>query len=207
MVPMNPSRPAGWPARTWHGIRRRKTMALTFHYKAGEAQSRAAGRYFELVATELLGTRLDGLDARPLVITQDDEQPMPLRLWSTSDPTPENLGDLVPWIRQVHSEMHDLGLRATRPSMAAAFAQQWMETRHGDRTFFAEMLDPAHAFSPDEDNVLSVGVIGGETVLLSARNVMFVKLARDQFGLAIASKGSFLIERGAGLSHSHALRA
>lgn len=182
-------------------------MALTFHYKAGEAQSRAAGHYFGLVANELIGAGLGDLDAQHLMITQEHEPPMPLRLWANSDSTPETLGTLAPWIRQVHADLHDLGTLHTRPSLVAPLVHGWMAPCHEDRTFFAELLDPSHPFTPEEDNVLSVGVIGGETVLLSARDVMFVKLAAHQFGLAIASQGSYLIEQVAGPGHSHTLHA
>lgn len=181
-------------------------MALTFHFKAGEAQSREAGHYFGLVANEILVTGLGDLEARQIVITQDEQPPMPLRLWAADEPTPEELGELAPWIRRVHADMHSLRMPESRVPTITALMQRWVETRHGDRTFFAELLDPAHAFTPDEDNVLSLAVIGGEAVMLSTRNVMYVKLDRDRFGLAIAGKGSFLIERVSG-NLPHAQRA
>ena len=191
--------------QTWHGIRRTKAMALPFHYKAGEAQSRAAGHYFGLVAHEILGARLGDLEAKHVIISQDDAPNMPWRLWMSSEPTSESMGELAPWIRQVRDDLHGLGLRQSRPVLATTMVQRWMEAPRAEHTFFAEMLHPAAAFAQDDDSLFSLAVVSGETVLLSTPDVMYVQLASDQFGLAIAHKGSFLIERGHG--HPHALRA
>jgi hypothetical protein len=170
-------------------------MAITFHFKAGAQQSREAGQYFSQVANELLETGLHDLEARQLVLTEDAQEPMPMRIWTTKEPTPDDLGALVPWIRSLLVDMGRLSERGSDLSKAVAMVKQWVQERHGEQSFFAEILDPAHAFTADEDNTLSIGVFGGETVMLSARNIMFIKLASDQFGLAVANKGSFLIER------------
>lgn len=182
-------------------------MALTIHFKAGAQQSREAGRYFSEVGNELLETGLQNLEARQLVLTEDGQEPMPLRIWTAQEPSSDDLGELVPWIRMVSAEMAEISKRGADLNKVADMLKQWIGTRHGDRNFFAEMLDPAHAFTEDEDNVLSIGVIAGETVMLSARNVIFMKLGPDQFGLAVASKGSFLIERTTEREHVHARRA
>lgn len=182
-------------------------MALTFHFKAGAQQSREAGQYFSQVANELLETGLADLEARQLVLTEDGQEPMPLRIWTTKEPTSDDLGELVPWIRTIQADMHGLSIRGTDLTRAIDMMKRWVVQRHGEQNFFAEMLDPAHAFTADEDNTLSIGVLGGETVMLSARNVMFIKLGADQFGLAIARKGSFLIERSAEKEQVHARRA
>ncbi len=182
-------------------------MAFTFHYKAGAVQSREAGRYFSLVGNELLESGIADLEARQLVLTEDGQEPMPLRIWTATEPTSEDLAELVPWIRSVRTDMHDLAKRGGDLTKTPDMVQRWMRMQHGAKTFFAELLDPAHAFTDDEDNALSLGVIGGETVMLSARNVIFMKLASDQFGLAIANKGSFLMERVTEREQAHARRA
>lgn len=181
-------------------------MALTFHYKAGEVQSRAAGHYFGLVANEILGARMGDLEAKHVMISQDGAPNMPLRLWIPTEPTPECMGELIPWIRQVHEDLHGLGLQRSRPILDTTMVQRWMEGPQADGTFFAEMLDPIDAFTQNEDSLFSLAVVDGETVLLSTPEVMYVQLASDQFGLAIAHKGSFLIERTYGKG-AHALRA
>lgn len=182
-------------------------MALTFTFKAGAQQSREAGQYFSQVASEMLETGLGDMAPCQLVLTEDGMEPMPLRIWTGNEPTSEDLADWVPWIRSVHAQMHDIGSRKADLGLATQAAERWVQERHMETTFFAEILHPAHAFTPDEDNTLSVGILGGETVLLSSRNVMFMKLATDQFGLAIAQRGSFLIERISPDRQAHARRA
>jgi hypothetical protein len=182
-------------------------MALTFHFKAGAEQSREAGQYFSLVGNELLETSLRDLDARQLVLTEDGQEPMPLRIWTATEPTTEFLGEIVPWIREVKAVLYTMGKRGAELQRVTAKVKQWIELHHGEQSYFAEILDPAHAFTDDEDNVLSIGVVAGETVMLSARDVIFMRLTQDQFGLAIANKGSFLIERGAESEPVHARRA
>lgn len=182
-------------------------MALTFNFKAGDQQSREAGQYFSQVANELLETGLSDLEARQLVLTEDGQEPMPMRIWTSKEPTSDDLSELVPWIRTIQTDMHGLSGRGSDLNKAIDMIKRWVLERHGEQSFFAEMLDPAHAFTADEDNTLSIGVLGGETVMLSTRRVMFIKLAADQFGLAIARKGSFLIERSDEREPVHARRA
>ncbi|MBL7952771.1 MAG: hypothetical protein JNM62_13750 [Flavobacteriales bacterium] len=182
-------------------------MAFTFHFKAGAAQSREAGRYFSSVGNEVLGSGIEGLEPRQLVLTEDGHEPMPLRIWSANEPTSTELTALVPWLRTVRGEMGQMAKRDADLTDVPVIVTRWTDTAHGVQTFFAELLDPAHAFTDDEDNTLSVGVVAGRTVMLSARNVIFMKLDPERFGLAIANKGSFLIESVAEQMHAQARRA
>lgn len=182
-------------------------MAFTFHFKAGAAQSRDAGLYFSQVGNEILASGLETLEARQLVLTEDGHEPMPLRLWSAHEPTGEDLGSMVPWIREIRHELFRIATAQVEPLATHDMVQRWLTTPHATDTFFAELLDTAHAFTTDEDNTLSIGVVAGETVMLSARDVIFMKLSPDQYGLAIANEGSYLIERVPDSAQHHARRA
>ncbi|MEO8589133.1 MAG: hypothetical protein ABI432_07190 [Flavobacteriales bacterium] len=184
-------------------------MELRFSFKPGSRQSLEASRYFTLLGADLLNAHLPPYEPLQFLLTEDHGSPLPLRIWTAQPHVRYRLGILIPWVRQVSEGMRALGRYESDVQEVMEFITAVMATRHAEETAFVESLNPEHAFTPDEDNELSIGLVGGETVMLSARNVMFTKISSGLFGLSVARMGSFLIEQvgRAEVMHVHVHRA
>jgi len=169
-------------------------MALRITFEPGPKQSLEASRYFSDVSADILTAALPSVEPRHILYMQNGKAPLPMRIWATQMSDQQRLTGFMDWVRQVAKGMFALGHRS---DIAATMelAQTWLQQRHTQGDLFVEMLDPAHAFTPDENNELSIGIVDGETVMLSARNVMFAKLSAGLFGLTVAGMGSWLIEQ------------
>ncbi|HMC97084.1 MAG TPA: hypothetical protein VKG92_05510 [Flavobacteriales bacterium] len=170
-------------------------MALRFDFKPGPQQSVEATRYFMLLGAELLQAYLPPLDPKQLLLTENGHPPLALRIWSEHHLSQERMTDLLPWIRALAEGMDKLSRHPGDLEEAQYLTRMWMSSRHREETFFIEKLNRAHAFTTDEDVELSIGVVGGETVMLSARNVMFMKIGQGLFGLSLARTGSYVVEQ------------
>lgn len=161
-----------------------------------------ASRYFMMLGTDLLSSYLPPLDPKQLLFTEPGHEPLPLRIWSAQGLVYDRVQELLPWVRSLAKSLDTLSRRPGHEEDVVPLIKEWMAVRHAEDTFFIEVLNPAHAFSPDEDNEISIGVVAGETVMLSARNVMYVKLESGLYGLSVARVGSYLVEHVAGEEHA-----
>lgn len=169
-------------------------MTLRSSFQPGLQQSLEASRYFMTLAADLLNDHLPPMDPKQFLVTRNSQETIPLRIWAGGNMTDDHILELLPWVRAAKDGIITLEHRSVPEEEVERIVWSWATTRRTGETFFIEMLNPAHAFTPDENNELSVGVIGGETVMVSARNVMYVKLGPGVFGLSVARKGSYLFE-------------
>lgn len=169
-------------------------MALRITFEPGPQQSVEASRYFTEVSSDIMSSSLPVVEPRHLLFMEKGQAPLPLRVWSSHNSIQDGISSFVPWLREVAEGMRTLG-RQSDIGGAMELARTWLKARHMEGDLFVEMLNPAHAFTEDENNELSVGIVSGETVMLSARNVMFAKLSPGIFGLTVAGMGSWLIEQ------------
>ena len=169
-------------------------MALCINFEPGPQQAYQASRYFTEVNAELLGTCLPPVEPRQLLIIEKGSPPVPVRVWSAESSVQDELADLLPWLRQLTHDVRTLG-RTADMARAMELATSWSHARPEQKNLFLELLNPAHAFTYDENAELSLGIMAGETVMLSARNIMFAKLSAGLFGLSVAGLGSLLIEQ------------
>lgn len=173
-------------------------MALRFNFKRGTQQSMEASHYFMMLGTDLLTSYLPPLEPKQLLFTEPGHEPLPMRIWCAEGLAHDRVQELLPWVRSLSTSLDTLSRRPGHEEDVVPLIKEWMDARHAKDTFFIEVLNPAHAFSPDEDNEMSIGVVAGETVMLSARNVMYVKLEPGLYGLSVARVGSYLVEHIAG---------
>lgn len=148
------------------------------------------------LAADLLSGFLPTVEPRRMLLLEDGHDPLPLRIWDAMPSMRNQLAAMIPWLRDTAEQTRMLGQHGKKDvKYALELARTWMGLRHAEGAAFLEMLNPAHPFTDDECNELSVGILQGETVMLSARNVLFVKVSTGLYGLTVAGWGSFLFER------------
>ncbi len=167
-------------------------MALHLTFKVGKRQSFQAVRYFSQVASDMVAEFSPGMRTQRFVI--QGEREMPLRIWSIAGLMEEHVLALLPWIRQVGKDIRRLENITTSMDQVQEIVEDWAAARQGATSLFIEQLNPAHAFTSDENLDLTLGILGGETVLISAPRTMYVKQEFGLYGLAVAGQGSYLVE-------------
>lgn len=161
-------------------------------FRPGHQQSLDATTYFQELAGELLHTYLPEMSPTQFLVDTEGVSSLPLRLWSAHAEPYAQVAERLDWIR---SQL-DYASRFRSGSVARAdverFGEGLFNEQSGTATFFIEVLDTAHPFTMDEANELSIAIVGGHVVMLSAMNVMYMEVEPGVFGLSIANHGSYL---------------
>ncbi|MEO8068302.1 MAG: hypothetical protein ABI599_11470 [Flavobacteriales bacterium] len=178
-------------------------MALRYDFQPGPKQSLDACSYFSLLGNEMVDSYVTNMEPRQYLMGQAGYATQPVRVWSRKHTGPGRMYELLPWIRTVMKETRKMTSGKGGEDVVGT-VHTWMDTQHAEDTLFIELPHPQDAFTPKEVLAHTIGIIGGETVLLSAHNLMSVKLEADLFGLALANVGSYLVERLHGSAYEHA---
>jgi hypothetical protein len=165
-------------------------MALHYAFKPGREQSMQANAYFRLLASDFVERGILDMEPTQYFFEEEERPPMTLRVWTGSGNT-VRLREMLPWLRAVCAGL--ARLEKSEDSVPAVIPPL-MRSTDPSATCFIEMLEAESAFTKQERNILSVGVLAGESVLLSTMNVLFVRLAEGLHGLSIFDQGSWLIE-------------
>ena len=168
-------------------------MAFGVSFKAGVEQSLQAARYFTSSAEEAMDAVINRLAPRQYLIALQDGASLRLRIWSGAELAEEELQEVIEWLRDVHKDLVVLDGEARDESRLAGIVQNWLLPRHGGQNFFLEQLDPSTAEATETIPELSLGVLGGRTVMVSTDTLMFTQLREEVYGLSIARQGSYLI--------------
>jgi hypothetical protein len=170
-------------------------MDMQLSFKPGREQSRSAARYFTLIRKDLQRTHTEYLAPREFLFLNDTMAPMRMRIWSSFELTMEALQEIIPWVRRVTGLVDQL---STEPDTGMN-VQQFVRTATWPPrvvgTIFMERLITKDPFTLEEESVVTVGVVNGDTVLLAGSAVSYVALAPRMYGLSVAHAGSFLIEQ------------
>ncbi len=169
-------------------------MGLRYSFLPGVRQAAEAASYFCDVAAELVAAQAGVMEPRQFMVVKDHGSQLPLRTWSRGGVIGEALPDLVPWLRELLAARARFRQEAVDEEGLRGFLRGLLEKDHGTATFFIEVLNPAHAFTTDECNELSIGVVGGRLVMISARNFIGVELCNGLFGASISGYGSMQCE-------------
>jgi hypothetical protein len=178
-------------------------MSLALSFKPGMQQAYAAFGYLSDLASELVSVFIADMDPRQYLVGNASQGGLALRIWSTRPMEESEVLELLPWIHSLDRDLHVLAQGPAEVDKVHEVVQKWTTLRHGVSAFFVEVLHPEQAFSPEEQLRLSIGVIGGTSVMISAPSVMYVEQGPGLFGLSLAGQGSYLIEQLEGARHQH----
>ena len=173
-------------------------MDFRVSFKSGTKQSLQAAGYFSSAAEEAMEGVIAGLTARQYVINLHDDSKLRLRIWSNAILDEQDMPELLAWLQGIHKDVILLHDDARHDSRLPHMVENWTMARHGGVNFFMEQFDGEAPESPDTVADLSIGVLGGRTVMISTNTFMFTQLQDGVHGLAIANKGSYLIEKVSG---------
>ncbi|MFZ1687071.1 MAG: hypothetical protein WAU70_06605 [Flavobacteriales bacterium] len=181
-------------ANPWRMICQPNGMALRYSFEPGAQQSLKACEYFNMLGNDLVETYASEVEARRYWLGQVGYAQQPVRVWSKKDTGSDRVLELLPWMRSLLGAMTALADPHFNEDVLEVM-RRWMDIHLGEDTMFIELPHRHQAFTDEEVLALTIGITGGETVLLSAPNVMFIKLEKDLFGLSVANAGSYLVER------------
>ncbi|MBK7100664.1 MAG: hypothetical protein IPH63_02505 [Flavobacteriales bacterium] len=176
----------------------RRNMALNVKFKPGTKQSLIAANYFNGSAEEAVTGVIAGLAPRQYRIVLQDDASIDLRIRSENEFEPDELHGLIEWLRELHQDIRVLNEPVLDQSDFERVALNWLAKRDTMLTFFLEQL----ADDPEDTGLepnLSLGVLGGRTIMISTDTVMFTQLAPGVHGLSIAQRGSYLLEDDAAM--------
>lgn len=168
-------------------------MSLRFSFVKGVEQSLSASNYFGLLADELVRDFIGEMTARQYSITEEGRETMALRIWSVDPWLDErNKDERLAWLASVMADVAIFDTDPTGPEEVHPVLAHWSTPNGMTTSWFIEQTLPG-GDTPMAPR-LSVGVLGGRIVFLSAPRVMYVRLDAGAYGLAIAGFGSFLVQ-------------
>jgi hypothetical protein len=143
-------------------------MSLALSFKPGMQQSYAAFGYLSELASELVSVFIADMEPRQYLVGNAAKGGLALRIWSTRAMEEAEVLELMPWVHSLAKDLHALEQGTIEVDEVHGILQKWVTTRHGVSAFFVEVLHPEQAFSSEEQLRLSIGVLGGTSVMLSA---------------------------------------
>lgn len=170
-------------------------MELRISFKPGMKQSFTAARYFNGMAEEALQDSIARLTPRQYLITLPDDDKLRLRIWSLEEYDEERTQQAVAWLHGLHEDVNALVTSDRRDEQLGEIISLWLAAEIGQESFFIEELNGPPTGKPESDPELTLGVLGGQLVLLSTESIMFARLQPGVFGLSLARYGSYLIEQ------------
>lgn len=172
-------------------------MAFRISFRSGIKQSLQATRYFRSVADGLTVALIPAMRPRQYMVGFPSGEILPLRVWSIADRFDGHLDALLDWLSTLHRDIRALHRGGTRTRELQRMVRNWLDIHCEGETFFLEQFPPSRSssFDPDGSPDLSIGVLGGHTVMVSSNTVMYVRLEDDVYGLSLARHGSYLLEK------------
>lgn len=185
-----------------HGTGPRRTICFRFRmtfrisFRSGIKQSFQATKYFRSVAEGLTNMFIPTLEPRQYVVGFPTGEMLPLRVWSSVKGLDDRLDELLEWVGSLHRDIRSLHRGATRDRELQHMVRNWLDIHCDGETFFLEQFPPSRSPEFDDEAApdLSIGVLGGHTVMVSTDTLMYVRLDDDVYGLALARHGSYLLE-------------
>lgn len=172
-------------------------MELRITFEPGAMQSLQAASYFNGVIAHTVEPWLERWGARTYAMDTGEGAALRWRIWSEDDWSGEELSTLFVWLLILREDIERLQERMLEPEAVAGMVSNWLAMRHDGRGFFLEesVLDvEGHAQAEPR---LTLGVLEGRTVMISTDELMFTGLSDGLFGLAVAGRGSYLVEDAA----------
>ena len=169
-------------------------MSLRVTFKPGALQSMHAARYFNEAAGNLLEGWIERLEAQLYTMGLEDGSTMHLHVWSEEELNEDQLQQLFVWLMVLNEDIARSQKGRLREEEVRRMVANWLAFRHGGISFLAERSVLPSGGAAGERAELSLGVIGGRTVLVSTETMMFTRLTEGVYGLTMAGKGSYLVE-------------
>lgn len=172
----------------------RKSMAWKLEFAPGAGQALHAGHYFNAVANDLVDEVLTGMCPHHYRFEPADAPHLALRIWAYEQPSDATVADVLHLMQAARRDMLALLRRNAPMERIADFFKRWLGAQWATCTLFVEKLHAREAFSPGERLDLSLAVLGGQLHMLSTGTAMFIRHAPGTYGLALAGRGSYLLE-------------
>lgn len=170
-------------------------MPIHIRFKAGGRQAFQAGHYFQEEANALLNSVLAASVPRNYLVAPGNGPSVPLRLWTGLVLPDEALTALAHEVRRVEEDAWQVA-HAKHGAEALEHAyHRWQQVAWPCATFFLERLDPHAPFTPNEGTRTNIAVIDRELVLISAPRFIHCRLHPGLYGIAVALRGSYLLEQ------------
>jgi hypothetical protein len=193
-----PRHPAGFdPVQRATVVIERGIMRTRISFKSGAAQARAAASYFTGLANSLFGELVTRMEEGLYEVITDDGFAFRLRVWTSRPLTMADLHQLFIWLIRVCDDATGLDTPSTAHQLIPRLAAEWRQVRHEGATIYVErsVLPPGQE---EEVPDLTVGVLGGRTVMVSTPDLMFIELQEGLCGFTVAGQGSYLLEEVTG---------
>jgi hypothetical protein len=179
------------------------------HHQPGSAQFHQAMAYFRSLIGDTLDSRGPSLECGQYMLTIDEKSDVPVRVWHPRDAaTMGLLAEGFILARDIATAVRRIVRDRERPGSLSADLDELPHHSGGQRpTFFFELLEPRHAFSPKERSRLFFGVIEGELGFVDSRRLRLVRLQQGLYGMAVRGSGSYLIEMDGTKAYQDVARA
>lgn len=164
-------------------------MAYRYSFKQGKEQAQRANQYFQGIASEWIVDRSNELVPRQYILQESGWPDLHIRVWSTGHDS-DSLRRMLPWIRRVQRKLNTLSAPGGNPRN---ILPALLKCQAPHASCFIEVLGRKF-FTPDEEQVLTLGVEDGRLVLLSSPTIMLIELQQGLLGLTVHDRGSWLIE-------------
>jgi len=164
---------------------------LVVDFTPGEAQSISAAHYYKTIADELIDPFLDEATEIHCLMSYPRQVVVPMKFFIKSGTDLALVGRLV---RVINNHSVHLG-ECKKPEGVVSIlrAIQTRSKDYGYVTFLVEAYPLDSAFPLKEKPTLSLYVAGGVLQMLWRPTMLLVPIESGEYGLTIASKGSYLI--------------
>lgn len=169
-------------------------MPYQLRFASGTEQAVHAGLYFHTVANDLVDDTLAHVRPNHYRVGPGTPPRSVLRFWSHGQPASENVLNIAAVAAALQREASALLRAKHREANVLDFFQRWLGLVWPEPAFFLEKLKARDAFTQNERLDMSLAVLGGRLAMFSTGALMFVQQAPDLYGMAVAERGSYLVE-------------
>lgn len=169
-------------------------MELRITFEPGAMQSLQAASYFNGVIAHTVEPWLQQWQGRVYAMEMGEGPRLRWSVWSEEEWTAEELSSLFVWLLILREDVERLQGEGIDEGDVGHMVRNWSALRHNGRSFFLEesLLDEEGRTAATPR--LTMGVLCGRTVMVSTDQVLFTGLDEGLHGLAVAGRGSYLLE-------------
>lgn len=169
-------------------------MELRANFEPGAMQSLQAASYFDEVVANTVEPCVSTWPGRSYTMEVGPGEALQWSIWSDDEWTETELGELFVWVLILRDDMERLQSDLLDERSVAGMVGNWLALRHAGRSFYMEGSLIEDGILRMDGPEMSLGVTKGRTEMLSTHGVLFTRLFDGLFGMALAGRGSYLLE-------------
>ncbi len=169
-------------------------MELRANFEPGAMQSLQAASYFDEVVASAVEPCVSTWPGRSYTMDLIPGEALQWSIWSAEEWSETELSELFVWVLILREDMERLQSDLLPEHTVAGMVGNWLALRHAGRSFYMEGSVVEDGVLRMDGPEMSLGVWKGRTEMLSTNGVLYTHLYDELFGLALAGRGSYLLE-------------